>query len=417
MAATKHVLKGYGFTGFDQFSLSLLEKSVETNDKQDKHTSEKYKEPKEKQEKEKKGMTEKEKAREKDKETPVELSLLGHTLLTLPTSFTTTDTFINNNSSWDSLFIHVISRNIKQSYVSKKWQPLLTKIISDYCIDEETIYRIYQLINSYYYIETTLDHCYLADDSQSQIITKLDSIPFLHIWSYVSDSHTIYYVTLTGNLYSIDNVTKNNLCTLLLRESSNSNKRLPLLDKVKGVTNGPNHTLILTNAGLVYSFGYGNHGQLGHGDLISRHTHPVLIEALAGVPIMGVACGGWHSLVVSGCGDMYSWGWNQDGQLGHSHTHSMIATPILVEGIPEETEIIKVSCGSRHSSGLSKDGLCFVWGWNEYGQLGGREETSAGEERKEGKERGIIRTPVLLSKDTVYDVMCCHWSTIIRTKL
>lgn len=43
------------------------------------------------------------------------------------------------------------------------------------------------------------------------------------------------------------------------------------------------------------------HGQLGHGTLESE-AQPRLVEALAGVPMVAVAAGGWHSATVSGEG-------------------------------------------------------------------------------------------------------------------
>lgn len=40
------------------------------------------------------------------------------------------------------------------------------------------------------------------------------------------------------------------------------------------------------------------------------------MEALAGVEIVKIAAGGWHSCAISSIGDLYTWGWNDRGQLG-----------------------------------------------------------------------------------------------------
>ncbi len=45
---------------------------------------------------------------------------------------------------------------------------------------------------------------------------------------------------------------------------------------------------------------------------------PRLVDALLGMEMTSVACGGWHSLVASVDGDTYSWGRNHHGQLGTS---------------------------------------------------------------------------------------------------
>lgn len=39
-------------------------------------------------------------------------------------------------------------------------------------------------------------------------------------------------------------------------------------------------------------------GQLGHGS-IENQSKPVLLEALDGIQIKTIACGGWHSAAVS----------------------------------------------------------------------------------------------------------------------
>ncbi|XP_059534167.1 RCC1 domain-containing protein 1 isoform X16 [Myotis daubentonii] len=62
---------------------------------------------------------------------------------------------------------------------------------------------------------------------------------------------------------------------------------------------GAEHALLLDEAGQVYSWGGGRHGQLGHGTL-EAELAPRLLEALQGLRMAEVAAGGWHSLCVSG---------------------------------------------------------------------------------------------------------------------
>lgn len=56
-------------------------------------------------------------------------------------------------------------------------------------------------------------------------------------------------------------------------------------------------------------------GQLGHGSIDSV-DYPQEVQALGGVRIVQIACGGWHSCALSESGDLYVWGWNECGQLG-----------------------------------------------------------------------------------------------------
>ena len=85
--------------------------------------------------------------------------------------------------------------------------------------------------------------------------------------------------------------------------------------KVMAVSCGRGHTLVLSAIGVVFSCGLGNQGQLGQGHLESLSSFKV-IEALEGVRITSICAGGWHSLALSDCGDVYAWGWNNAGQLG-----------------------------------------------------------------------------------------------------
>ena len=43
-----------------------------------------------------------------------------------------------------------------------------------------------------------------------------------------------------------------------------------------------------------------------------------------------------------------------------------------------EEQIIKVSCGKRHSAALTFEGKLFTWGSNEYGQLGRQANVTMG---------------------------------------
>ena len=73
---------------------------------------------------------------------------------------------------------------------------------------------------------------------------------------------------------------------------------------VSSMSCGKEHHLLLTAAGVVYSWGRGTRGQLGHGDLMSSDL-PQVVEALAGLPVSSVCAGGWHSAAVVRWGDAY----------------------------------------------------------------------------------------------------------------
>lgn len=65
----------------------------------------------------------------------------------------------------------------------------------------------------------------------------------------------------------------------------------------------------------MYAWGSNNHGQLGLGDRIDRRT-PTVIEALWALPVKQLAAGDHHSCALTRSGYLFTWGLNQQGQLG-----------------------------------------------------------------------------------------------------
>ncbi|XP_073526626.1 RCC1 domain-containing protein 1-like [Phyllobates terribilis] len=190
---------------------------------------------------------------------------------------------------------------------------------------------------------------------------------------------------------------------------------------------GNEHVVLLTADGKVLTWGAGRHGQLGHGD-VEDVSAPRLVEALHGVTMSEVAAGGWHTAAVSESGDLYCWGWNESGQLGlpsktlqlervsseegptgrdvdeDSEFIGIQAFPALID-LPQEIEVAKVSCGSRHTAAVTRFGELFTWGWGKYGQLGHGDTKNLDQpKRVEFFNK---------NKFSVKDVTCRHWKTYV----
>ncbi|XP_053161485.1 E3 ubiquitin-protein ligase MYCBP2 isoform X13 [Hemicordylus capensis] len=80
------------------------------------------------------------------------------------------------------------------------------------------------------------------------------------------------------------------------------------------VSCGFHHSVVLMENGDVYTFGYGQHGQLGHGDVNSRGC-PTLVQALPG-PSTQVTAGSNHTAVLLMDGQVFTFGSFSKGQLG-----------------------------------------------------------------------------------------------------
>ena len=65
----------------------------------------------------------------------------------------------------------------------------------------------------------------------------------------------------------------------------------------------------------VYSWGWGDFGRLGTGDVKDVFI-PCPLPALAGRRVASVACGDTHTLVATAEGQLFAFGRNQNGQCG-----------------------------------------------------------------------------------------------------
>lgn len=79
--------------------------------------------------------------------------------------------------------------------------------------------------------------------------------------------------------------------------------------------------LACTESGLVYSWGDGNKGKLGHGDQQPREW-PLAIdrEHFLGQNVIKVVAGGLHSMALTRNGLVFTWGCGSDGRLGHKES-------------------------------------------------------------------------------------------------
>ncbi|GAB9472899.1 unnamed protein product [Globisporangium polare] len=118
----------------------------------------------------------------------------------------------------------------------------------------------------------------------------------------------------------------------------------------------------------VYTFGRNDYGQLGHNDTIDRKV-PHFIETLAEQHIVSVACGQYHTMVVSSSGKAYGFGKNDYGQLGIDSIENQLV-PVQVRSGLEKHVCLEIRCGYYHSIVLCSGAHLFGFGRNDYGQLG-----------------------------------------------
>lgn len=136
---------------------------------------------------------------------------------------------------------------------------------------------------------------------------------------------------------------------------------------ISTVACGVNHTIAVTKEGEVFSWGSGEGGKLGQGHLRDRST-PIRVAELKDKKVIKVACHDYHSSAVCGPGELYTWG-KQGPQLGYESEARKVMLPRLVGGLSEH-RVTDVACGLSHTIVCTKNGQCFAFGDNQFGQLG-----------------------------------------------
>ncbi|XP_034391869.1 probable E3 ubiquitin-protein ligase HERC4 [Cyclopterus lumpus] len=137
---------------------------------------------------------------------------------------------------------------------------------------------------------------------------------------------------------------------------------------VSQVACGSRHSVALTQAGQVYTWGRDSRGQLGLGSSASRSDSPQLLRSLSALPLVQVAAGGEQSFALSVSGGVFGWGGNDRGQLGLGDTTDRpTPTPVCCLNTKKT---IYISCGKDHTAILTKNGAVFTFGSGQYGQLG-----------------------------------------------
>lgn len=95
----------------------------------------------------------------------------------------------------------------------------------------------------------------------------------------------------------------------------------------------------------VWTWGKGKEGQLGHGDVLPR-LQPLCVKCLDGKEIIHLEAGGYHSLALTAKSQVYSWGSNTFGQLGHSDFPTTV--PRLAK-VKSDNGVWSVAAGQDYS--------------------------------------------------------------------
>jgi len=129
------------------------------------------------------------------------------------------------------------------------------------------------------------------------------------------------------------------------------------------------HTAAVTEFGKVFSWGEGKFGRLGHAseanELLPRMVED---ENLSTTRIIQIACGGFHTAAITDQGKLFTWGGGEHGQLGHGNKENC-QRPTMVK-LLFEVKLKQVTCGWSHTVVLTDDGEVWSFGNGDHGKLG-----------------------------------------------
>ncbi|KAG8235149.1 hypothetical protein J437_LFUL015189 [Ladona fulva] len=130
---------------------------------------------------------------------------------------------------------------------------------------------------------------------------------------------------------------------------------------------GDAQTLCITDDDNVWSWGDGDYGKLGRGGSDGCKI-PMKIESLAGLGVIKVECGSQFSVALTRSGSVYTWGKGDYHRLGHG-TDDHVRRPRKVAAL-QGKKVICIATGSLHCVACTDSGEVYTWGDNDEGQLG-----------------------------------------------
>ena len=131
---------------------------------------------------------------------------------------------------------------------------------------------------------------------------------------------------------------------------------------------GQFHTIAATSGGTAFVCGKNDYGQLG---FESPENVKVLTKLPRenGQPVLHVCSGYYHTLLLMQNGVVVGFGRNDYGQLGLGHAQPRVHGPHVIASLRDKN-VVNISAGCYHSIAITSNGMLYVFGRNNHGQLG-----------------------------------------------
>ncbi|KAJ5587364.1 uncharacterized protein N7459_003129 [Penicillium hispanicum] len=179
---------------------------------------------------------------------------------------------------------------------------------------------------------------------------------------------------------------------------------IPGLRDVIKIVAGAQHVLALTSNGTVFSWGCDEQHQLGRRRASRFYQPHPLVPDLCALPsgIRDIGVGLYHSFAIQRNGSVYAWGSNNFGQtavpMSAGQNDAIVAYPTKVRSFQKHAGLLSICGGKDHSMAITEGGQCLIWGRIDNKALGiALEDMSASDIIYDGYGRPrILKQPHIL---------------------
>jgi len=140
------------------------------------------------------------------------------------------------------------------------------------------------------------------------------------------------------------------------------------------ISAGKNYNLAIDANNKIYSWGRNAVGQLGQGTVSSPTSSPTIVEG--SMSWKHVSAGEQHALAIASNNRLYAWGGNFHGSGATYHyTTGLRSDPVQMPAVesfdsPANYSFVQHASGNNFHVAIRQDGTLWSWGFNNYGQLG-----------------------------------------------
>lgn len=144
---------------------------------------------------------------------------------------------------------------------------------------------------------------------------------------------------------------------------------------IEKIASSVEHTVLLKSDGTVWTWGNNQYGELGTRDIENGiFEEQMQVRGINGegylTDVIDIAVGDCFNIALLKTGEVVAWGWNAYGTLGNVRGDTPYPIYVRKQNGEILTGAVSVAAGSQNGAAVMADGGVYVWGRNNYGQLG-----------------------------------------------